>query len=95
MLQCNNTGSLMFNLDTANKAADDWRALAAAWLLPLLFAALIGAAHAMASGHHDSARECGLAGAVIPEHDPSLPGPDEIKASDWLEQVRAAAYSGM
>ena len=95
VLRRNNTGSLMFNLDTTDKEADGWRALAAAWLLPVLFAALFGAANALASGHHDLARDCVLAGAAIPQHDASLPGPDEIKASDWLERVKVEAYSGM
>jgi hypothetical protein len=74
----------------------DWKVTAAAWLVPILFASLLGAADALASRHHGPpAYECQLTGAMIPRHNSSIAGPDEIAASDWLERVRAEAYSGM
>jgi hypothetical protein len=64
--------------DPMDKAGGDWRVTTAAWLVPILFAGLFGAANALASRHHAAPRKCELAGAVIPHHDPSLPGPDRI-----------------
>ena len=61
-----------------DKAGGDWRMVAAAWLLPILFAGLFGAAHALASRHHAPPGKCELAGVVMPHHDPSVPGSDEI-----------------
>jgi hypothetical protein len=95
VLRCNKAGASMLNLETEDRTANDWRAPAAAWLLPILLAALFGTAHAAASRHHAAPRACALAGAAIPHHDASLLGPDEIKASDRLERVRADASSGM
>jgi hypothetical protein len=95
LLQCSKAGAGMLSLDIADRTVDDWRAPAAAWLLLILFAALFWAATAVAPLHDAAARQRALAGADIPHHDPSLPGPDEIKASDWLEQIRAEQYSGM
>jgi hypothetical protein len=70
-----------------------WRVVAAAWLVVILFVVLFAAADALASLSHSPCKES-LAGAVIPRHDASSPGPDEVAASDWLERVRADAYSG-
>lgn len=81
--------------DHMDKPGGDWKVTAAAWLVPILFATVLGAADALASRHHGPPRECELAGAVIPRHDPGIPGRDEIAASDWLERVRAEAYSGI
>ena len=69
--------------DRMNKTDGGWKVTAAAWLVSILFAGLLGATDALASRHHGRPRECALAGA------------DEIAASDWLERVRAEAYSGM
>jgi hypothetical protein len=41
----------------------------------------------------DTPHKCRISGSIIPQHDSSFPGPDEIAASDWLERVRAEAYS--
>lgn len=56
---------------------------------------LFATGEALASQHNTSPRESSLAGAVIPRHNPSFPGLDEIAASDWLERVGAEAYSGL
>jgi hypothetical protein len=71
-----------------------WRTVISAWLVAFVFAGLFATADAMASRHKPRPGRCGLAGSVIPRHDPSFPGPDEIAASDWLERVRAEAYGG-
>lgn len=84
-----------YQFDISDEADKSWRAVAAAWLVPILFATVFVAADAIAARHHAPARECATAGAMIPRHDPSLPGPDEIAASDWLERVRAEGYSGL
>ncbi|HUC09783.1 MAG TPA: hypothetical protein VL985_05065 [Stellaceae bacterium] len=78
-----------------DRSVGDWRRLAAAWLVVIMFAMVFAAADALASLHGThSSGETGIAGAVIPRHDPSFPGPDEIAASDWLERARAEAYCG-
>jgi hypothetical protein len=69
-----------------------WHAIISAWLLAFIFAALFATAGGFASRHYASPRDSRLAGAVIPRHDPSFPGPDDVAASDWLERVRAEAY---
>jgi hypothetical protein len=69
-----------------------WRTIVSAWLVVLVFAALFATADAVAALHKPPPGGCELAGAVIPRHDPSVPGPDEIAASNWLERVRAEAY---
>jgi hypothetical protein len=46
----------------------------------------------LAAHHQNAFHEISLAGAKIPRHDLSFPGPDDIAASDWLERVRAEAY---
>jgi hypothetical protein len=70
-----------------------WRVVASAWLAAVMFVVLLATVQALASRHAGSARNESLAGAVIPRHDPSVPGPDEVAASDWLERARAEAYS--
>jgi hypothetical protein len=63
-------------------------ATAAAWLVTIVLAGVFGAADASAARHHAPTHECATAGAMIPDHDSSIPGRDEIAA-------RAEAYSGM
>jgi hypothetical protein len=79
----------------AERSPGDWRVVAAAWLVAIMFVLVFTAADALASRHSSRSREPSLAGALIPRHDPSFPGPDEIAASDWLGRVRAEAYSGL
>jgi hypothetical protein len=79
----------------AERSPGDWRVVAAAWLAAIMFVLVFTAADALASRHSSPSREPSLAGAQIPRHDPSFPGPDEIAASDWLGRVRAEAYSGL
>jgi len=81
-------------LGIAERSAGDWRIVASAWLIAILFGSLFTAAAALASLRSTSARQASLAGAVIPRHDPSFSGPHEIAASDWLNRLRAEAYSG-
>jgi hypothetical protein len=70
-----------------------WRIVASAWLVAIIFVGLFATAEALASLRNASPRKDSLAGAVIPRHDPSFPGPDEVAASDLLERARAEAYS--
>ena len=79
-------------LGIAERSVGDWRSVGSAWLVASLVAGLFAGADALASLRSTSSREATLAGAVIPTHDPSFPGPDEIAASDWLVQARAGAY---
>ena len=72
----------------------DWRAVVSAWLVAFLMVVLFAAADAFASLHKPEFGKSPLAGVVLPRHDPSFPGPNEMAASDWLERVRAEAYSG-
>jgi hypothetical protein len=69
-----------------------WRTIISAWLVAFVFAGLFATADAIASRHKPPPGRCALAGSVIPRHDPSLTGPDEIAASDWLQRARAEAY---
>jgi hypothetical protein len=73
----------------SERSTGEWRAVAAAWLVAFALVGLFAAGEALASRPHPVAR---LAGAEIPRHDPGFPGPDEVAASDWLQQARAAAY---
>ena len=81
-------------LGIAKISVGDWRSVASAWLVAIVFVVLFAAADALASLRSTSSREASLAGAVIRRHDPSFPGRDDIAASDWLDRVRAEAYSG-
>jgi hypothetical protein len=78
----------------AERSFGGWRILASAWLIAIMFVVLFAAVQALASLHRSSPREADFAGAEIPRHDRSFPGPDEVAASDWLERARAEAYSG-
>lgn len=80
--------------DITEKTEGSWRVAAAAWLVPIVLAGLFGAGNALGARHHAPPHKCATAGVMIPQHDPTLPGPDEIAASDWLEHLRAEAYSG-
>jgi hypothetical protein len=74
-----------------------WRGVASAWLVAILLVILFAAGEAVACRHrsHDpSPRRGDFVGAVIPRHDPSVLGPDEVAASDWLERARADAEMG-
>jgi len=102
MLRCNKAGCAGLpediegarELGIAERSAGDWRIVASAWLVAILFLVLFAAAAALASLRITSSHEASLAGAVIPRHDPSFPGPNEIATSDWLNRLRAEAYSG-
>ena len=74
----------------AERCLGSWRAIAAAWLVAILFVVLFATGDALASRHHKLPRNSSVAGAVIPRHDPRAP--DEIAASHWLDRVRAEAY---
>ena len=76
--------------DIAERSLGGWRAVAAAWLVAILFVVLFATGDALASRHHKVPRNSAVATAVIPRHDPSAP--DEIAASRWLDRVRAEAY---
>jgi hypothetical protein len=82
-------------LDIAETSQGGWSAVAAAWLVAIIFVLLFATGDALASRHSTSHHESSLVGAVIPRHDAGFPGPDEIAASNWLERVRAEAYSGL
>lgn len=77
----------------AERTPVGWRIVAAAWLVAIIFVVLFSAADAFASRHKKFSHEGNITGAVIPRHDAGVPGPDEIAASDWLQRVRAEAYS--
>jgi hypothetical protein len=78
----------------AESSSGDWRIVAAAWLVAILILTLFAGVQTLASRSSASPREAGLAGAVIPRHDPGFLGPDEMAASDWQERAKAEAYSG-
>jgi hypothetical protein len=80
-------------IEAAERSFGGWRVVASAWLVAITFVLLFATAGAFASLHSNPSREANLAGAVIPRHDPSYPGTDEIAASDWLERAKAEAYS--
>jgi anti-sigma-K factor RskA len=82
-------------LGIAERSLGGWRVVAAAWSVAVIFVVLFATGEALASRHGTSPHEGSLAGAVIPQHDPSVPGSNEMAASDWLERVRAEAYSGL
>jgi hypothetical protein len=82
-------------MDLAERSLGGWSAVAAAWLVAIIFVLLFATGNALASRHHTAPRKSSLAGAVIPRHDVGFLGPDEIAASNWLERVRAEAYSGL
>ncbi|MGA8756370.1 MAG: hypothetical protein WB611_08555 [Stellaceae bacterium] len=75
----------------AERSRRDWRIVASAWVVAIVCVLLFAAADASASRHGAPSREGNLAGAVIPRHDPSFPGPDELAASDWVERQTAEA----
>ena len=83
------------DLGIAERSLGGWRVVAAAWSVAITLVVLFATGEAVASWYDPSPRESSLAGAVIPHHDPGLPGPDEMAASEWLERVRAEAYSGL
>lgn len=56
-----------------DNSACDWRATAAAWLVPIVLAGVFRAADAFAARHHAPTHECATAGAVIPRHDLNIP----------------------
>ena len=75
----------------AERSHRDWRIVASAWVVAIVCVLLFAAADASASRHRAASRQGNLAGAVIPRHDPSFPGPDELAASDWVERQTAEA----
>jgi len=82
---------IRYELGIAERSAGDWRSVGSAWLVASLVVVLFAAADARASLRSPSSRETTLAGVVIPRHDPSFLGPDEIAASGWLVGSRAEA----
>jgi hypothetical protein len=80
--------------DAAERSLGGWRAIASAWLVAMIFALVFAAADAVASRHEPQRGKSYLAGVEIPRHDPSVPGPDEIAASDSLQRVKAEAFCG-
>jgi hypothetical protein len=78
------------NIASSERWVGGWRAVAAAWVVVIALVALFAAAEALASRPDPAPR---LAGAEIPRHDPGFAGPDEVAASDWLEQAKVEAYS--
>jgi hypothetical protein len=80
--------------DTAARSPGGWSAVAAAWSLAILLAVAFATAELLGSRQHTPAANSALAGAVIPRHDPSVPGPSEVAASDWLERLRVETYAG-
>ncbi len=76
------------------RASRDWRIVAAAWVIAIACVLLFAAADALASRHRapSGGGKHNLAGAVIPRHDPSFPGPDEVATSDWVERATAEAH---
>jgi hypothetical protein len=75
----------------AERSRRDWRIVASAWVVAIVCVLLFAAADTSASRHVAVSRVGNLAGAVIPRHDPSFPGPDELAASDWVERQTAEA----
>jgi hypothetical protein len=80
-------------LDAAERSLGGWRVIASAWLVAMIFALLFATADALASRHGARHQKSALVGGEIPRHDPGFLGPDEIAASDWLQRVRAEAFS--
>jgi hypothetical protein len=80
-------------IERADSSFGGWRVVASAWLVAVVFVVLFATAEALASRHSSSPRAGSLAGAVIPRHELTVPGSDEVAASDWLERARAEAYS--
>jgi hypothetical protein len=99
LLRCNKGASMPEQIecgaapDTAERSLGGWRVIAAAWLVPMILALSFATADAVASRHHPRHQQSDLVRAEIPRHDSSSLGPDEIAASDWLQRVRADAYS--
>jgi hypothetical protein len=81
-------------IEEADKSIAGWRVIASAWIIAVIFIATFATVQALASLHNVSSRSDHLVGAVIPRHDASVPGPDEVAESDQLERARAEAYSG-
>jgi len=81
-------------IESAERSVSGWRIVASAWIVAIMVVALFATVGAVASLHSTAPRTPALAGAVIPRHDSSFPGPDEVAASDWLERARAEAYYG-
>jgi hypothetical protein len=81
-------------IEDTEKSIGGWRIIASAWIIAVIFIATLATVQALASLHNVSSRSGHLVGAVIPRHDSSVPGPDEVAASDQLERARAEAYSG-
>lgn len=73
------------------RSGRDWRIVASAWVFVIVCVLLFAAADAMACRHRAPSGKGQLTGAVIPRHDPSFPGPDEVAASDWVERATAEA----
>ena len=76
------------------RAFGRWRIAVSAWLVVIALVVLLAAAHALGSRNSMPLHQGDLAGAVIPRHDPSFAGPDEVAASDALERAKAEAYTG-
>jgi hypothetical protein len=80
-------------LEGAERLLGGWRLVTSAWLVAIMLIVLFATVEALASRGKSLPPDTSLAGAVIPRHDPSFPGPDEVKSSDWLERAKAEAYS--
>lgn len=79
-----------------------WRVVASAWLVAILLLVLFAGVQAVASLHTSSPHRAGLAGAVIPRHDPSCPGADAatlpssqscLSEREALDRAETEAYS--
>jgi hypothetical protein len=100
LLRCNNRSvSTMERFDRADEEGIGgpnqpcgWRTIMSAWLVAFMIAVLWVTGDALASLHYPARHAGDLDGVIIPRHDPSSPGPDEVAASDWLERVKAEAY---
>ncbi|HEV7997264.1 MAG TPA: hypothetical protein VGP52_13515 [Stellaceae bacterium] len=88
---------------SAEKPFGMWRTVAAAWAMAFIFVLLFAGVQALASRHGVSPREANLAGAIIPRHDPSCAGADDVMAPNSracqdmraaFEQAQENAYSG-
>jgi hypothetical protein len=74
-----------------------WRVIASAWLVAVMFVTLFTVVPAVTSPHHrrkPPLPDITLVGAMIPRHDPSFLGPDEVKELDLVERARADDYTG-
>jgi hypothetical protein len=58
---------------SAESSLGGWSAIAAAWLVAIIFVLLFATGEALASRHNSVPRESSLGGAVIPRHDPKQP----------------------